>query len=539
MKRLFTLLVALVLLAGCSGVATPTPQPAPSAPSLSTAAPSASGTPTATATTGAAQASPTAGNTSASGTSTRPATAPTGTAAVAGRTTPPVATPATPLTPTPRSAANVTTVPNTTATAASALIEQTVNSLLDNYVDPVQSGVLYQTAYDGAVATLRASGKAPQAQTLTFANDRKRDAPTFRTAYLAIAEPAGADINQSVVAYEAIRAVVAKIDECHTYFLDPEQSRRAKAQNAGSENYTGIGVLINAALKPATIIKVYRGSPAEKSGLRAGDAIIVVEGIDVSDMPVDQVSPLVRGPEGTQVHLTVRRPGEATPLEFAITRATIQIPVFDKRIVPGPNGEKIGYMELSSFSATTTRTGVGDGVEKDIQAALDEFEKAGVQYWVLDLRNNPGGYVETLRRVASRFVKNGQPVAYYVQEDGKEQAINTDRSVYFNPQHPFAVLINGGSGSSSEAFAAAAQDYSFARVFGQTSSGCLAAGRSFDLADGSAINITVEKVVSPKKRAINQVGVKPDEEVPLDPTRTDDPILQAALKWLLAQPQAR
>ncbi len=528
-----------MLLAGCSGATTPTPQPAPSAAPLSTAAPSTSAAPSATAATGAAQASPTAGTTAASGTSTTPVTAPTGTAAVTGRTTPAVATPATPLPPTPRSAANVTAVPNTTATAASALIEQTVNSLLDNYVDPVQSGVLYQTAYDGALATLRASGKAPQVQAITFSNDRKADATTFRTAYLAIAQPAGSDINQSVVAYEAIRAVVTKIDECHTYFLDPEQNKRAKAQNAGSENYTGIGVLINAALKPATIIKVYKDSPAEKAGLRAGDAIIVVGGIDVSDMPVDQVSPLVRGPEGTQVQLTVRRPGQAATIDFTITRATIQIPVFGKQIMTGPNGEKIGYMELSSFSATTTRTGVGDGVEKDIQAALDEFEKSGVQYWVLDLRNNPGGYVETLRRVASRFVKNGQPVAYYVQENGSEQAINTDRSVYFNPQHPFAVLINGGSGSSSEAFAAAAQDYSFARVFGQTSSGCLAAGRSFDLADGSAINITVEKVVSPKKRAINQVGVKPDEEVPLDPTRTDDPILQAAIKWLVTQPQVK
>ena len=213
------------------------------------------------------------------------------------------------------------------------------------------------------------------------------------------------------------------------------------------------------------------------------------------------------------------------------------MPNFEKKVINGPNGEKIGYMALSSFSATTTRTGVGDGVEVDIQNALDEFEKEGVQYWVLDLRNNPGGYVETLRRVASRFITNGQPVAYYVEESGSQQAINTDRKSYFNPQHPFAVLINAGSASSSEAFAAAAQDYSFARTFGQTSSGCLAAGRSFDLADGSAINITVEKVVSPKKREINRVGVTPEEQIPADPARTDDPTLQAAVAWLVGQKQ--
>lgn len=525
MKRLLTLLLTLALLAGCSGLASPTAQPAPSVPPLSTVGPTA------------APASSGAQPSTAAGTATRPATTSTGTPPVTGAATVPVATPATPLPPTPRSAANVTAVPNSTPAAGSALIEQAVNDVLDNYVEPVQSGMLYQTAYDGAAATLRASGLSPQAQSPTFANDRRRDASTFRTAYLALTEPAGPEINQSIVAYEAIRAIVTKIDECHTYFLDPESNRRAKAQNAGQENYTGIGVLINAALKPATIIRVYKGSPAEKAGLREGDAIIVVDGVDVSDMPVDQVSPLVRGPEGTQVRLTIRRPGNPAPFDLTITRASIQIPVFEQAIRTGPNGEKIGYMALSSFSATTTRTGVGDGVEKDIQAALEGFEKAGVQYWVLDLRNNPGGYVETLRRVASRFIRNGQPVAYYVQENGKEQAINTDRNAYFSPQRPFAVLINGGSGSSSEAFAAAAQDYRFARVLGQTSSGCLAAGRSFDLADGSAINITVEKVVSPQKRAINQVGVKPDQEIPLDPTRTDDPVMQAAVAWLVQQPQ--
>jgi carboxyl-terminal processing protease len=531
MKRFLALLMVVILLSGCS-IGTPTPQTAPTTP-LSTVGP------TNTPATGGAQASsaPSAAPASAAGTRSATSTAP-----VTGRTTPSISTqpssaPGTPLPPTPRSAVNVTAVPNTTPAAGEALIEEAVNNILDNYVDPIQSGLLYQTAYDGAVATLRASGKSPQPQTLTFTNDRKRDAATFKPAYLALTQNAGSDINQSVVAYEAIRAFVAKIDECHTYFLDPEQNARAKAQNAGQENYTGIGVLINAALVPATIIKVYPGSPAEQAGLREGDAIIAVDGVDVSQTPVDQVSPLVRGPEGTQVHLTVQRPGEAAPLEFTITRATITVPNFTKKIIDGPNGEKIGYMELASFSATTTRTGVGDGVEVDIQNALDEFEKAGVKYWMLDLRNNPGGYVETLRRVASRFISNGQPVAYYVEESGSQQAINTDRKSYFNPQHPFAVLINAGSASSSEAFAAAAQDYTFARTFGQTSSGCLAAARSFDLADGSAINITVEKVISPKKREINRVGVKPDQEIPLDPARTDDPTLQAAIAWLVGQKQ--
>jgi carboxyl-terminal processing protease len=524
MKRPLALLLTLLLLAACGG-GTPTASVA-TAPALAevTATPAAGGgvtTPPGTTVAGGAPRTPVATVVTTPGVAGRATAGPTGTA----RATP------------PRRADNVTAVPNTSPDAAAALIEQAIGELLENYVDDLRSDVLYRTAYDGAVATLRASGKSPQPQTLNLTGDRRRDSGTFRTAYLALAGAAGPDINQSVLAYEAIGAVVDQIDECHTYFLEPEENRRAKAQNQGQENYTGIGVQINAALRPATIIRVYRGSPAEGAGLREGDQIIAVNGTDVSDLPVDQVSPLVRGPEGSQVRLTVRRPNEPAPRDFTITRATINVPVFFKEVRNGPNGEKIGYMELSSFSAQVTRTGVGDGVEKDIQAALEEFEREGVRYWILDLRNNPGGYVVTLSRVASRFIKDGKPVAYYVRANGDQDPINTDRRSYFTPQRPFAVLINGGSGSSSEAFAAAAQDYGFARTFGQTTSGCLAAGQSFDLADGSAINITVEKVVSPQKREINRVGVAPDEEIVRDPASLADPVYDGAVRWLLTRPQ--
>lgn len=517
MKRLVTLLLALILLAACGAT-----------------------TPTAVVTTPAVVQEATPTPPTAAGVATPPVIPP------AGGTRPPASTVATTpgtsgratttgsATPT-RNARNVTAVANTSPAAGAALIEQAIGNLLERYVESLKSDTLYKTAFEGAVGTLRESGASPQPQSPALTGDRKKDAAAFKASYLALAEGAGADINQSVLAYESIKAITEMIDECHTYFLDPAQNAQAKAQNQGQENYSGIGVQINAALKPSTIIRVYPNSPAEKARLREGDQIIAVDGKDVSELPVEQVSPLVRGPEGSQVRLTVRRNGQTQ--DFTITRATITVPVFTKRLVNGPNGEKIGYMELSSFSAAITRTGVGDGVEKDIQAALDEFATQGVQYWILDLRNNPGGYVETLRRVASRFINDNKPVAYYVRTNGKEEAINTDKRAYVSQQRPFAVLINGGSGSSSEAFAAAAQDYGFARLFGQTTSGCLAAGQSYDLADGAALNVTVEKVVSPQKREINRIGVSPDQEIIRDPASTADPVLEGAVKWLVTQPQ--
>ncbi len=525
MKRSLVLLLTLLLLVACgSGAATVTGSIATMPPSTSTTPTTAAGT------TSTPPAPPPTG--AASGTRTPVATI-AGTPVVSGQATAPARGSATPV----RSAANVTAVANTTPAAAQALVEQAIGTIFDRYVGDLDPKAIYGAAYNGAIETLRASGVTVQAQAPNLTGNRQADAAAFKAAYLDLVQGVGPTINQSVVAYQAIGAVVKQIDECHTYFLTPEQNKQAKAASAGQENYSGIGVLMNAATRPPTIVQVYKGSPAEKAGLLPNDQIIKVGDTDVSNLPLEQVSPIVRGPEGTQVTLTIQRPGEPTPRQVTLTRATITIPVFTKEVQTGPNGEKIGYMQLSSFSAQTTRTGVGDGVEKDIQAALEEFEAQGVQFWVLDLRNNPGGYVETLRRVASRFIKNGQPVAYYVQNTGKEEAINTDRRSYFTPQHPFAVLINEGSGSSSEAFAAAAQDYGFARLFGETTSGCLAAGQSVDLADGSAINVTVEKVVSPQKREINQVGVKPDQVVPNVPTTPVDETLEAAKQWLVSQPQ--
>jgi carboxyl-terminal processing protease len=420
-----------------------------------------------------------------------------------------------------------TAAPVATPEAGAALIDQALGYLISSYVDDLASGMLYQTAYDGAVAALRALGKSPQPQTLTFTDNPQHDAATFRAAYVALAGSAGPAADQALLAYAAVRAVTARIDECHTGFLDPEQTARFRADLAGQGTYSGIGIVLIASRKPPTISKVFRDSPAERAGLRALDEILTVDGTDVSQLLPDRLGAYLRGPAGTQVRLTIRRAGEAAPLEFTITRATITIPIFDKRIIDGPNGERIGYMELFSFASNAGPL---------VRAALQEFEAAGVQYWILDLRDNGGGYVFALQDIASNFIPNGQPVAYSVDRGG-ELPVSTNPRLYVSPQHPFAVLINAGSASASEAFAAAAQDYGFARTFGQTSSGCLAAAILFDLADGSAISVTIEKVVSPKKRQVNGIGVTPDQQLPFDPARADDPTLQAAVAWLVAQPQ--
>lgn len=517
MKRLAGLLLALTLLTACS-VGTIPITPAASVPTGTVAA-TAMGTtqPGVAATTTTTVVTPVPATSVTSATATR--TGATAAGSPAARTT--VTAPA-------RSAQATPGAANILPAAGAALIEQAIGYLLDQYVDPLSTSDLYGAAYAGAVATLRASGKEPQMSPPTFTGARQPDTTAFSAAYIALANDAGTDINQALLAHETIRAVAGRVGECHTAFLDPEQYRSVTAGLAGTNTYGGIGVTIRTQTRPATIGDIFPNTPAAASGLRPGDALLKVGDTDVTNLPATAISPLVRGPAGTAVVLVVQRAGETTTRTISITRAEITVPVFVSDVRSAPDGTKIGYMRLYSFSTDT---------DAQLAAALASFAQQGVGAWVLDLRDNGGGYIDILAKIASRFLAGGQPVAYRIERGGAEEAIPTDPSLYISAQQPFAILINGGSASASEALAAAAADDGFARLFGQKTAGCLAGATTYRLADGSAMQVTIWKIVSPQHRAINQVGQLPAEEIQPDPTGKTDPVLDAAIAWLVTQPK--
>ena len=524
MKRFLPLLCLLLLvLASCSLGATPTvTRPTPTAvatQAVATPTTAAAGV-TQTAPSGVAQGPSTPTSTPAgpgAAPSAAPATGTVGAAPTVGATS------------TPARRVDVATYPNTNPDAGAALVGQAVSLLLDHYVDPLNSGELYGAAYDGAAAALQASGKAAAATPPMFGGDAKQNGEAFKGAYLALAGSAGPEVNQTALAYEAIRGVTARIDECHTYFQDPEANRQFTEGLQGTGTYGGIGVLMDARSRPAAVLRVFPNTPAAASGLQRGDAIVAVDGDDVSDLPVDQISPRVRGEAGTAVTLTIRRPGETAPISITITRARITTPILFSDVKEGPNGTKVGVIQLFQFATPA---------EQQFQEALDAFETAGVDALVLDLRDNPGGYVDTFARLASRFISRGQAAGYQITRSGDTETIETRRQLYRDRQLPFAILTNRGSASASAAFSAAAQDYGFARAFGQKTSGCLAVGTNYPLADGSAMSITIEKFLSPNKREINRVGVTPDEVVEQPAGRpNEDPVLDAAFAWLATQPR--
>lgn len=512
MKRALVLLVALWL-AACSGATTPTatlPAATSVAPPPTVAAatsPSATPAPLVTNTPG------TAGAATSAAAKASPATP---AANVPG---PPSATATRAGGPTP------IPPPNTSPDAASSLITQGVDLVLQHYVDPLDSATLYGVAWQAVGQALTAAGGRASGPAPAFTGDAKGDAALFKQGFISAMQGAPPALNQTATAYDALHAVATNINECHTAFLDPEQYKSVTAGLAGTQSYGGIGVSIRTQSRPVVIGEVFPGTPAASAKLLPGDAILAVDGLDVSNLPADQISPLVRGKEGTPVVLTIQRPGEPAPRDIRIVRARITVPVFTYRVIDGPNGTKIGYMKLYSFST---------GAEAQLDKALADFRQQNVTHWVLDLRDNGGGYISTLSAIASRFFKQG-PIAYTIVRGGKEEAIPLDSSFKIGAQSPMAVLINAGSASASEAFAAAAQDYGRAQLFGQKTSGCLAGASTFPLADGSAFQITIEKVVSPKRREINRIGVQPDTEVPPATAANTDPTLDAAIAWLVTQ----
>lgn len=300
--------------------------------------------------------------------------------------------------------------------------------------------------------------------------------------------------------YGAVRGMVEALgDEGHTAFLTPEE--RARQQTELSGTFFGIGAQLGIRDQLPVIVAPFDGTPAAKAGVKAGDIIMQVDGEDVTSLPLNEIVSKIRGPEGTQVRLSLLRPDETRSLEVTITRGEIRVPAASWAMVPGTS---TALIRLSQFTATAE-----DSVKEALQGAKD----AGATGMVLDVRNNPGGLLEQAVRVTSQFLTdgdvlleedaNGNRRAYAVQSGGEGTEL------------PMVVLINGGSASSAEIFAGAMQDHERAELVGQTTFGTGTVLEPFELQDGSALLLGTRQWLTPEGRLIRKQGISPDHEVEL------------------------
>lgn len=321
--------------------------------------------------------------------------------------------------------------------------------------------------------------------------------------------------------YGSLNGLAQSLEDPYTVFMDPKAAQEFADDLAGT--FEGIGAEVGMRNDIVTIIAPLDGMPAQKAGLRAGDKIYAIDGVSTIGLTVDQAVKKIRGQKGTQVKLTIIRGAGEKSQEFTITRDVIVV----KSVKTEMRSDGIYVIKLTNFNDDTLDL---------FNAAVNDILVKNPKGIILDLRNNPGGYLETSVAVASEWVPAGPVVA--------EQFGENRRNEYFSSgtarlkDFPTVVLVNGGSASASEIVAGALRDYKRATLVGEQTYGKGSVQSLRDLSDGSALKITVAKWLTPAGDFINEKGIAPNVEVKLNQTDIDhnvDPQLNKALEILKAK----
>ncbi|MBI4437239.1 MAG: S41 family peptidase [Candidatus Omnitrophica bacterium] len=330
------------------------------------------------------------------------------------------------------------------------------------------------------------------------ASDFYKDIELFTDALSIIQLDYVEEKNSKDLIYGALKGMLQSLDP-HSQFMDPDTYNEMKIETEGEFGGLGIEITIQESL--LTIITPIDDTPADRAGLKAGDRIVKIGGELTRDITLLEAVKKLRGKPGTEVTLTILRENEERLLEIIVVRDVIKI----KSIKEARMVEKgIGYVRLSEFQENTP---------KDLEQALVSLEKEGMQGLILDLRNNPGGLLNTAVAVADGFVPKGELIVY-TKGRKKDQDIEfRGRGKYSHAGYPLVVLINGGSASGSEILAGAIQDHKRGILLGTKSFGKGSVQTVIPLKDGSALRLTTSKYFTPKGRLIHGEGIVPDVAV--------------------------
>jgi carboxyl-terminal processing protease len=307
------------------------------------------------------------------------------------------------------------------------------------------------------------------------------------------------ELDDKALIYGAIDGLTQAVgDTGHTDFMTPEERKERDAALSGS--YVGIGVRIDESDDGMPrIVSVFKDSPAEAAGLKADDVIVAVDGQKTAGKTIDEVAGWVRGEAGTKVELTIRGGTDGKERSVSIVRADVPIEPVSWSMVPG---SKTALIRLEQFSA---------GAADDIVQALKDARAGGADRIVLDLRGNPGGYVNEAVGVASQFLKSG--IVYIERNAANERTEHPVTEGGVATDLPLTVIVDGDTASSSEIVSGALQDAGRAKIVGETTFGTGTVLGEFVLSDGSALRIGTVEWLTPKGRRIWHEGIAPDEPV--------------------------
>ena len=323
--------------------------------------------------------------------------------------------------------------------------------------------------------------------------------------------------------YGAIRGSMADLQDPYTVFIEPVAREEERQSLQGT--FGGIGALLSRPEEGGPIVlEPIPGNPAEKAGMRLGDILLAVDGVEITpDVAVTAVRDMVRGEKGTVVVLTVRHEGETDPVDLEIIRDDILDPSVSYRLMGDDN--TVGYIRLARFSGESSR---------EVAEAITSLQDQGAESLILDLRNNGGGLLNAAVEVADHFLIDG-PILYQVSKDeGEREYLATSETLA--PDIPLVVLINAGTASASEIVAGALRDRERATLIGDHQSyGKGSVQLVYDLSDGSSVHVTSARWFTPNRHQIDQQGLQPDILVEVTQEAIDngrDEVLNPAIDYL-------
>ncbi|MBI2338556.1 S41 family peptidase [Candidatus Daviesbacteria bacterium] len=330
------------------------------------------------------------------------------------------------------------------------------------------------------------------------------------------------NIDPNKLFYGAISGMVAAVGDPYTVFLPPEQQKFSKEELNGSFEGVGIQLGFNKD-KRLVVVAPLEGTPAKRAGIKPQDMIIKIDDKETTNMTLPEAVNLIRGPKGTQITLSIFREGEPETRSLALTRDEIIVRSVEVSFKDTNSEKTVAVIKLSRF---------GERTKEEWAEAVSEILAKNPSGLILDLRNNPGGFLDRAVYIASEFLEGGD-VVLQENSEGEKTAFKVTRSGQLT-QIPMDVLINKGSASASEIVAGAIQDRKRGKLVGEKSFGKGTIQEAQDLERGTGIHITVAKWLTPDGRWVNDSqGLDPDVKIDMDEEdSTKDPQLDKAIELL-------
>ena len=305
------------------------------------------------------------------------------------------------------------------------------------------------------------------------------------------------DVDEEALEEGIYKGYIQGLEDPYSVYYNEEETKDLYETTEGE--YSGIGAVLSQDLESGVIalVQIYEGSPAAKAGLKDNDILTKVGDIEVTGMDLSEVVTYIKGEKGTDVDLTVLRGEDAEEITVTATRDTVEAQTVKYEMLEG----QTGYLSVSEFDSVTYA---------QYEEALNELTAQGMTGLIVDLRNNPGGNLNTVCEMLDLVLPKGT-IVYTEDKDGKRETATSDDEHQINV--PMVVLVNGNSASASEIYAGAVQDYGIGKIVGTQTYGKGVVQQIFDLGDGTSVKLTIAEYFTPNGRSIDGEGITPDVEV--------------------------